>query len=419
MTDPHHNRENSGNPSHERPDSPEDSTSSSEEERGLFVDNGAPGDPAELELEIDEDSLAKYFASSCFGDDSREEVSLSRPERAEPERAEPEPMLFFQGSETFAIRRIQRKEPSFLKKVLPPILGGLAAFPIATAILWYGLGTDIGSTGPFVAKYVPWIVPTKLRGGSFRSNGTFGGSVAKKKPNDTVPNQSTPLSKPAPADSSKSEKNVLPVTGNDESEVPITANFDLLNTSAATPKIERREPSKKRDEGGPSIRKTLLQIAALQKDWNNTPKDREKQLKKLAEFYSSCLMLSSQTGALRGNAVRAWQEDLDQFAAAILAGTTFPRAIELCSQGSIEGIPPPVMGDYVILIETLLINKDFAGDQLFPSKLTVDNQPLLLVVPESLIKRLQNSPEPRKRILLGKITEAESNSMIQVHCCLE
>jgi hypothetical protein len=423
MTDPNHNSENSRNPSQECPDSPEDSTSSSEEERGLFTDNGTPDDPPEVKLEIDEDSLTEYFATSLFVDDSREEVSLSRPELAEQkladsELSEPEPLLFFNGSETFAIRRIQRNEPSFLKKVLPPILGGLAAFPIATAIMWYGLGKDIGSTGPFVAKYAPWIVPTKLQGGSFRSDGTFGGNVAKKKPNDTVPSQSASLPKPTPADTSKSEKDVPTVHGNAESEVPITANVGLLNTSAV-PKTERREPSKKRDEGGPSIGKTLRQIAALQKDWNNTPKDREKQLKKLAEFYSACLQLSSQTAAIQGNAVRAWQEDLDQFAAAILASTTFPRAIELCSQGSIEGIPSRVLGDYVVLIETFSISKDLAGDQVFPSKLTVDNQLLPLVVPEALVKRLQNSLEPRKRILLGKITEAESNSIIQVHCCLE
>lgn len=55
-------------------------------------------------------------------------------------------------------------KPSVLRRILPPILGGLSAFPIALAILWYGFGKDIGNAGPTVAKYVPWLVPEHLRG---------------------------------------------------------------------------------------------------------------------------------------------------------------------------------------------------------------------------------------------------------------
>jgi len=388
MTDPNHNSENSGNPSQGCPESPEDPTSSSEE-MDLVIDFRAPDDLPPLVLEIEVGSQPEHSAKSSFGQGATEDARL----------AEQETSLLFNGSESFAIRRIPRNEPSFLKKVVPPILGGLAAFP---------------TTGPFVAKYAPWIVPTKLQGGSFRSDGTFGGSVAKKKPKETIPGQTEPLSKSAPSDTSKSEKNVPSINVSSESEAPIV---DL-----AVPKTERPPALKKKEDVGPSVRKTLLQIAALQKDWNNTPKDREKQLKKLSEFYSACLQLSSQTGDLRGNAIRAWQEDLDQFAKSILASTTFSRAIELCSQGSIQGIPSPAYGDNVVLIETLSINKDLAGDQKFPSKLIMDNQPLPLVFPESIIKRLQNSPEPRKRILLGRIIDAidaESSSIIRIHCCLE
>lgn len=403
MTDPNHNSENSGNPSQRCPESPEDPTSSSEE-RDIVIDFRATDDSPPVVLEIEGSSQPEHSAKSSFGRGATEDARL----------AEQEPTLFFNDSESFAIRRIPRNKPSFFKKVVPPILGGLAAFPIATAIMWYGLGRDIGSTGPFVAKYAPWIVPTKLQGGSFRSDGTFGRSVTKKKPKETIPSQTEPLPKSAPSDTSKSEKNVPSIIVSSESEVPIV---DL-----AVPETERppaSEKKEKKEDVGPSVRKTLLQIAALQKDWNNTPKDREKQLKKLSEFYSACLQLSSQTGALRGNAIRAWQEDLDQFAKSILASTTFSRAIELCSQGSIQGIPSPAHGDNVVLIETLSINKDLAGDQQFPSKLILDNQPLPLVFPESIIKQLQNSPEPRKRILLGKIIDAESSSMIRIHCCLE
>lgn len=54
--------------------------------------------------------------------------------------------------------------PSLLRRVLPPILGGLTALPVAIGILWYGFGKDIGNAGPTVARYIPWLVPEHLRG---------------------------------------------------------------------------------------------------------------------------------------------------------------------------------------------------------------------------------------------------------------
>ena len=62
--------------------------------------------------------------------------------------------------------RHQPKQQSALRKLLPPVLGGLTAIPIAIGILWYGFGRDLGNAGPTVARYVPWIVPKHLRGRS-------------------------------------------------------------------------------------------------------------------------------------------------------------------------------------------------------------------------------------------------------------
>lgn len=39
--------------------------------------------------------------------------------------------------------------------------GGFLAIPISLLIMWHVLGTDIGA-GPYVADYVPWIVPQKF-----------------------------------------------------------------------------------------------------------------------------------------------------------------------------------------------------------------------------------------------------------------
>jgi hypothetical protein len=60
--------------------------------------------------------------------------------------------------------RIKPPAVSPLRRLLPPILGGLTSVPIALGILWYGFGKDIGNAGPTVARYIPWLVPEHLRG---------------------------------------------------------------------------------------------------------------------------------------------------------------------------------------------------------------------------------------------------------------
>ena len=58
--------------------------------------------------------------------------------------------------------RIKRKNRSPIWSILQVVLGGLAAFPLALLILWWGLGRDFGGAGPKVAEYVPWLVPAKF-----------------------------------------------------------------------------------------------------------------------------------------------------------------------------------------------------------------------------------------------------------------
>ncbi len=58
--------------------------------------------------------------------------------------------------------RRRRKQKSPIWSVIPVVLGGVAAFPIALLIIWHVLGRDIGGLGPKVAEYVPWIVPKRF-----------------------------------------------------------------------------------------------------------------------------------------------------------------------------------------------------------------------------------------------------------------
>lgn len=62
----------------------------------------------------------------------------------------------------FEYERMRRKQKSPIWSVVPVVLGGLAAFPIALLILWWGLGKDVGEMGPQVAEFVPWIVPQQF-----------------------------------------------------------------------------------------------------------------------------------------------------------------------------------------------------------------------------------------------------------------
>ncbi len=60
-------------------------------------------------------------------------------------------------------RQKLRKRRSPVWPILQVVLGGVMAIPIALLLVWHLIGTDVGDAGPWVGKYVPWIVPEKFR----------------------------------------------------------------------------------------------------------------------------------------------------------------------------------------------------------------------------------------------------------------
>lgn len=42
-------------------------------------------------------------------------------------------------------------------------LGGVAAIPIALLLVWHLVGSDVADAGPWVGRYLPWIVPERFR----------------------------------------------------------------------------------------------------------------------------------------------------------------------------------------------------------------------------------------------------------------
>ncbi len=63
-------------------------------------------------------------------------------------------------------KRGRGQRGSSLWLVLQAALGGLAAIPISLLLMWHLLGTDIAGAAPWVAQYVPWIVPAKFHASS-------------------------------------------------------------------------------------------------------------------------------------------------------------------------------------------------------------------------------------------------------------
>jgi hypothetical protein len=88
-------------------------------------------------------------------------LALLKPNKAMSEEQPQEP-LAWTPEPTQA--RTKPPAPSILRRLLPPVLGGLTSIPIAIGILWYGFGKDIGNAGPTIARYIPWLVPEHLRG---------------------------------------------------------------------------------------------------------------------------------------------------------------------------------------------------------------------------------------------------------------
>ena len=207
-----------------------------------------------------------------------------------------------------AIPRRRPREVSAIRKIVPPILGGLAAFPIATLIMWYGFGKDIGSTGPTVAQYVPWIVPQKLRAtqweySSFDSRRSSSANTQSRRPS------------------------TLPRT-----------RFPSLNQE-----ITRDEAT-----DTPPISETIAKVRTLQKDWNNTPKSD--RVKMVGEYNSAITQLSEQAAELKGRSATIWRKELETIAREILVHPNVPTVIQRGPIGKLPGIPEASNGDFIATV---------------------------------------------------------------------
>jgi hypothetical protein len=114
--------------------------------------NAKPANSLGKDLELVEENA---------GQDDDSPVDLKLEEVVERPAAK-KPWLETQPITHEQFERMKRKDRSPIWTILQIALGGLSAFPLALVILWWGLGRDFGGAGPTVAKYAPWLVPSKF-----------------------------------------------------------------------------------------------------------------------------------------------------------------------------------------------------------------------------------------------------------------
>jgi hypothetical protein len=238
------------------------------------------------------------------------------------------------------IPRRRPKEASEIRKIIPPILGGLAAFPIATLILWYGFGKDIGTTGPTVAKYVPWIVPEKFRSMPFDTSppGLASGRTQRSTPStgSTLPTLNR-------------EETTAPT--NDGSNVPpptIAEDKRIVEPGKPTTSPElKAEPI--RGTAVAKIPETLQALKSLQKEMENAP-DNKAKMKVLVAIDAKLKELSKQSSELTGPSASIWNKQLETISRKILADSVIPGAIKKIANKARVEIPASKSGDFVATV---------------------------------------------------------------------
>lgn len=233
---------------------------------------------------------------------------------------------------TFQVREKKNKngskpKPAWLK-ILPPVLGGLAALPLATGILWYGFGRDLGNTGPSVAQYFPWIVPKHLRGSSFRPDGTL--ARLEPPPNRPSTSRSNRDLSHSQAASRAETKSDLPALG-----VPLPANEDLQSSVP-----------------DPALEEALAKLRLYAAEWTNIPRDRNEQLKAVSEFYGSLCDLARHIDTADRATLDYWQQHRDSVADLVLSDSKFLNLVRRCSAGDIQGMVSLEPQAYVVAVLT-------------------------------------------------------------------
>ena len=375
------------------------------------------GTELELELESDDDDLADLAELHSDSEvTANSELTAESPESFETSEIEPEPALeALQPADRSvpwatlnqATLRPKRKEVSILRKVVPPILGGLAAFPIATAIMWYGLGKDLGSTGPFVAKYVPAIVPKHLRTGRIAS---------------PEPIRRKPVSPPAIATN-------LP-------KLSTNPNTPAVDTAATPSTPQPQEPAMVREEtvlqkpvvldrasseesqvtkpASPSLSKQIAALRSLQQDLYSAPKTEKGPM--IAKYYEIAISLAQQTESLTGPPAKVWRKELETLSREILNDKNCKTVMQFGPLGKIPGVEPAKVGDYVVtVLDVSDVDAPQADSDWQLSNPWTRGKARIPVLMKPGAWRQGAATPPTTCLVFGKLVSGELEESLQLH----
>jgi hypothetical protein len=262
-----------------------------------------------------------------------------------------------------------RQETSFLRKFVPPVLGGLAALPIATAIMWYGFGRDIGTTGQYVSRYVPWIVPQKLRSNRWE---TWDEPIVQKQPakprsnREAFPslNRNEVTSRPpeiaerpeVAAEDNENYNNNYANSAVSSSDLPSLPSLPTSN------KPDKMESSNKSDNTNsesprsvqslesiePSISESIRMLRMLQNELYVVPKD--KKIAMIGDYYRTAKKLSEQSASLRGRSASIWRKELENIAREILKDNNSKTVMHYGPIGKLPGISAASENDFIVTV---------------------------------------------------------------------
>jgi hypothetical protein len=240
-----------------------------------------------------------------------------------------------------ATARPKRAESSVLRKILPPILGGLCAVPIATAIMWYGFGRDLGTLGPTVAEFVPEIVPKHLRGSAGRAARQSNGRLPQLQRDHS--SESNNLSRDRNSSANGEDNDIV------ESSVP-----PPLPPSLVSKDPPKREKADEKDEStllaaessSPSLIPSLLKsIRARQEALYESPKEKKPVL--IAEFYRETVLLSQHSLNLQGRSGEAWKEEIAKLGRELLADSSCKKVLSYGPDGKLPDVPATRADDFL------------------------------------------------------------------------
>lgn len=323
------------------------------------------------------DDQANVESSAPLTDSAELELTDSEPSGAQS--AEP----FDWGALVSKTPRTRAREKPFFRKVLPPVLGGLAAFPIATAIMWYGFGRDLGNVGPWVAQYVPWIVPEKIAGSRFsrleRNRTTVSpreteNSNSSRRQLPTINTQSGAADDDDATTIDKGTQRASAANGEQrEEKKTVDDSVDASSLSRANtpsergsfqepnvevPKIENRDIPTSADERAidsvvTDTAKRSIELTAVAEDLTRLRTklyNAEDKIPLLAEYFRGMCRLSELASTLK------LPGEADQFqividaAKELLKDNNTAPVIRFGANGEIPGVPASKVGDFVVAI---------------------------------------------------------------------